>query len=143
MTHVPHGTFDKVELPFPPSGNRYWRVSGKRIVKSREAFIYQNTVRLIVTKKRRVFYEGRLIAHVELYPPDDKPRDLDNHVKILLDALETAEVFCNDSQIDILLVERKEIKAELPVAVVTIMETKDASICLTRNNSETSSSIPL
>jgi crossover junction endodeoxyribonuclease RusA len=129
---VPRGTFAEIMVPFPISGNKYWRIWDKRIVKAKDARVYINTVCLMTMKWRRKFWEGRLFAHVELYPPDDKARDLDNHVKILLDGLEYAQVFQNDSQIDILLVERKEIR-DLGCAIVKIMETKDMK-CYLQNN---------
>jgi crossover junction endodeoxyribonuclease RusA len=45
---------------------------------------------------------------VYLYPPDKRKRDVDNVLKPLLDALEHANVYENDSQIDKLYVERME-----------------------------------
>lgn len=49
---------------------------------------------------------GRLMVSVILYPPDKRRRDIDNPIKILLDSLQRACVFEDDSQIDRLLVER-------------------------------------
>jgi crossover junction endodeoxyribonuclease RusA len=43
---------------------------------------------------------------VYLYPPDNRKRDVDNILKPLLDALEHANVYENDSQIDKLCVTR-------------------------------------
>jgi crossover junction endodeoxyribonuclease RusA len=111
-------------VPFPPSGNRYWRVWEKKIVKSKEAKVYMNTVRLMTIPFRRLFWEGRLFEHVQFHAPDDKARDLDNYVKILNDALESAQVFQNDSQVDSMHLDRKEIR-DPGCAIVRIMELKD------------------
>ena len=132
MTDVPRGTFAEITIPFPVSGNRLWRVWNKKIVKSKEAKVYINSVLLMTLQFRRMFWEGRLFMHVELYPPDGRARDLDNHCKVLLDSLQEAQVIQNDSQIDILLVERKEIR-DLGCAIVKIMETKDSQ-CYLQNN---------
>ncbi|MES2356255.1 MAG: RusA family crossover junction endodeoxyribonuclease [Pseudomonadota bacterium] len=87
-------------LPYPPSGNRYWRVYQSRIVKSAEARTYQNAVRLLAINWRRKFWDGRLAARLELYAPNKIKMDLDNSAKVVLDALQSAEVYENDSQID-------------------------------------------
>lgn len=51
--------------------------------------------------------EDRLEVEVDAYVPDRRRRDIDNIPKALLDSLEHAGVFVNDSQIDRLLVTRK------------------------------------
>jgi len=47
---------------------------------------------------------------VTLYPKDRRKQDIDNRIKALWDALASAGVFDNDEQIDVLIVERGEIK---------------------------------
>ena len=49
---------------------------------------------------------------VYLYPPDKRKRDVDNVLKPLLDALEHAGVYENDSQIDKLCITRMEVKPQ-------------------------------
>jgi len=44
-------------------------------------------------------YREPLLMHMDFYAPDRRERDLDNHYKPLIDALEHACVFLNDSQI--------------------------------------------
>ena len=46
---------------------------------------------------------------VVLYPPDKKRRDLDNHMKALLDAITHAGLWEDDEQIDQLQIYRGEI----------------------------------
>lgn len=52
---------------------------------------------------------GRLNVTVLLYPKDARRRDIDNPIKFLIDSLQAANLFNDDSQIDRLLVERREI----------------------------------
>jgi crossover junction endodeoxyribonuclease RusA len=44
-------------------------------------------------------YREPLVMGMDFYPPDRRQRDLDNHYKPLIDALEHACVFLDDSQI--------------------------------------------
>jgi Holliday junction resolvase RusA-like endonuclease len=49
---------------------------------------------------------GRLGVTILLHPPDYRDRDIDNLVKPMLDALEKAGVYENDSQVDAIAVVR-------------------------------------
>ena len=53
---------------------------------------------------------ARLEMKVVLYPRDRRKQDIDNRIKALWDALTEAGVFDYDEQIDILHIERGEIK---------------------------------
>jgi crossover junction endodeoxyribonuclease RusA len=55
------------------------------------------------------FGEKRLHFQVTLYPRDKRIQDIDNRIKALFDALE-GWAYDSDSQIDVLIVERGEIK---------------------------------
>ena len=50
--------------------------------------------------------EERLRVQVECFPPDKRRRDLDNLGKSLMDSLQHAKVYADDSQIDFLSFER-------------------------------------
>jgi crossover junction endodeoxyribonuclease RusA len=52
---------------------------------------------------------GALAVEVKLHPPDRRRRDLDNLLKALLDALQHAGVYADDSLIDRLSVEKGEV----------------------------------
>lgn len=103
----------RLELPFPPSVNRYWRHvgmgGGVRVLLSREGRRYKAAV--WATVRARVGtgepLTGRLAVDVRLYPPDRLRRDIDNFGgKALLDALTEAGVWQDDSQLDELRIRR-------------------------------------
>jgi crossover junction endodeoxyribonuclease RusA len=52
---------------------------------------------------------GRLEVHLKLFPPDRRIRDIDNHVKAVFDLLTKANVWEDDSQVDVLHVKRCDI----------------------------------
>ena len=124
-----------ITLPYPPSGNRYWRVYKSKIVKSQEARIYQNAVRLLAINWRRKFWDGRLAARLELYAPNRIKMDLDNSAKVVLDALQTAEVYENDSQIDDLHIIRCGIEKNGKI-VITLSKIMEPEQCLITPNCE-------
>jgi crossover junction endodeoxyribonuclease RusA len=54
--------------------------------------------------------QKRLQMQVTLFPRDRRKQDIDNRIKALWDALTDAGVFDDDEQIDILIVQRGEIR---------------------------------
>ena len=54
--------------------------------------------------------KSRLEMKVVIYPRDRRRQDIDNRIKALWDALADAGVFDDDEQIDVLHIERGEIK---------------------------------
>ena len=54
--------------------------------------------------------KARLEMKVVIYPRDKRRQDIDNRIKALWDALADAGVFDDDEQIDVLHIERGEIK---------------------------------
>lgn len=117
-------------LPYPPSANAYWTIMragrGPRarpmMVKTPEARLYQNTAYLQIcrslrTIKRPLFPEGRLVVSVQVYRPR-RIGDLDNTLKVLLDALK-GSVFADDDQVVELHARRLEDPAD-PRVVVTV-----------------------
>ena len=95
-------------LPWPPSTNHYWarnRNGSVRIGKAGLAFRQE-----VVWKCRQGRISGlvgRLAVSIEAYPPDKRRRDLDNVLKATLDALQHGGAYKDDSQIDMLTVERR------------------------------------
>ena len=119
----------EITLPFPPSMNGYWRSIGpgrviisKRGREHREEVIYACIVeRGAITSDPM---EGRLAVTIEAIAPDKRRRDLDNMLKAILDSLEHAKVYENDSQIDDLHITR--LPPDKPGSViVTVTEIED------------------
>ena len=67
---------------------------------------------------------GPLAVDVEVFPPDNRRRDLDNCLKSLLDALEKAGAYHDDSQIVDLRARKRNVVPAGSV-VVTINQVED------------------
>lgn len=102
---------EQLALPWPPSANMYWRRNGHRYFITAKGIAYRQTV-TILGRPWRDRFDGdkRLSVTVEAYPPDKRRRDVDNIFKCLLDSLQWAKVYVDDSQIDKLFVERKNVE---------------------------------
>lgn len=102
-------------VSFPPSVNRYWRHAVFPVGKKTESGGRRFRVQVLLsadgrkykqTVCREVLAQGvqyrlcaRVKMRVELYPPNRRGRDLDNCMKALLDALVSAQVLVDDSQV--------------------------------------------
>lgn len=94
------GSLVEIELPWPPSVNRYYRHVGYKTLIAKEGRDYRATV---VARLAGVFPEPlkeKLKVTIECYPPDNRRRDLDNILKALFDSLQHAGVMLDDHQID-------------------------------------------
>ena len=99
-----------IVLPYPPSMNHYWRRVGYRTLISREGRTFrENVCALLAGNGRRPPDNGRIALCMDAFPPDRRRRDLDNLQKPLLDALEHAGIYEDDSQIDLLISRRMAI----------------------------------
>lgn len=105
------------ELPYPPSINHYWRRVGRRTLISREGRTFRKNVCALLSPgngngPRKPPAGGRIALAMDAFPPDRRRRDLDNLQKPVLDALEHARVYEDDSQIDLLITRRGEVVPE-------------------------------
>lgn len=110
----------RLELPFPPSSNRYWRNFRGQTVKSTEASEYQTRIKWIAKSKLGMDWrplEGEVSLSIALYRPR-RSGDLSNRIKILEDSLQGI-LYVNDSQVTELHAYRFEDKAN-PRAVVVV-----------------------
>lgn len=88
-------------LPYPPSLNRYWRHVGARTLLSQAGRRYRHDVATCCMQQGiKKTLLGRLSVTLNVFVPDRRKRDLDNIPKAILDALEIAKVYVDDSQID-------------------------------------------
>lgn len=112
-----------VWLPYPPSVNHYWGTRGKvRFIGAAGKAFRQAAMLAWYATKAQGFGNARIKVTVEVYPPDRRKRDLDNVLKAAFDALGHARAYEDDSQIDWLSVERKEVRKDAPGLLVTIGE---------------------
>jgi crossover junction endodeoxyribonuclease RusA len=99
-----------ITLPWPPSINHYWRNFRGRTVISREGRTFRTNVCALLAGggPRKPPAGGRIALAMDALPPDRRRRDLDNIQKPVLDALQHAGVYLDDSQIDLLITRRCE-----------------------------------
>lgn len=85
----------EITLPWPPSANRYWRIFRGRAVKSADATAYKKAVAEVCDGMTECF--GDVIIRLDFFRPR-KSGDLDNRIKILLDAMQ-GTAYKDDKQI--------------------------------------------
>jgi crossover junction endodeoxyribonuclease RusA len=94
----------------PPSVNSYWNFHGHQRFLTKKAIDFKVLVAQIVSQSGvKSLGSNRLEVIVTLYPPDKRARDLDNNCKSLLDALCQSGLFDDDSQIDVLTLQRGKV----------------------------------
>ena len=114
------------ELPWPPSVNHYYRHVGPRVLISRDGRKYREIVATIAQQSGAKRIEGPIAMYGEFYPPDRRRRDLDNvGGKALIDALQCAGLFQDDSQIKRIHLEMHE-PVENGLCVVKIESMENA-----------------
>lgn len=100
-----------LNLPLPPSVNSYRTIFRGRMGISKAGRAFKEQVSDYVAEYRvPKLGAARLEMKVVLYPRDRRKQDIDNRIKALWDALTDAGVFDDDEQVDVLMVERGEIK---------------------------------
>lgn len=112
-------------LPFPPSVNMYWRSWNGRNILSTKGREFRKTE---LPPFLPFEPTDRLWLLIELYPPDHRRRDCDNFSKGILDLLQHAGVYADDSQIDELIIRRKDVIARPGKALVFVGKLDDPSL---------------
>ena len=89
----------KYRFPLPPSANRYWRYVRGRVIVSSEATDYKHLVKMLArcSSPPVTILTGPVAVEVAVYR-ERKSGDLDNFLKILIDAM-AGSFYQNDSQI--------------------------------------------
>jgi crossover junction endodeoxyribonuclease RusA len=95
-------------IPFPPSANHAYRNVRGRTLISRQGRRFRGEVCALLDGggPRKPPAGGRIALYMDAFPPDHRKRDLDNLQKPVLDALEHAGIYEDDSQIDLLITRR-------------------------------------
>lgn len=99
----------RLELPLPPSANRYWRMGPNRAKNAKYTVVthlssegreYRRLVRMVWLSRRagREQFTGPVYVFGALFLRT-KASDVDNRIKPALDALEAAGVVENDRQV--------------------------------------------
>lgn len=111
----------ELTLPYPPSANRYWRNVKGRTLKSKAARTYA----LACQWSARAQMDGDMLAgdvavRLDLFRPA-KRGDLDNRIKVALDAIQGI-AYADDKQIVEIHAYRHDDKADprLEVAITAI-----------------------
>ena len=100
-----------LNLPLPPSVNSYRTIFRGRMGITKAGWQFKEQVADYVADYRvPKLGSARLEMKVIIYPRDRRKQDIDNRIKALWDALADAGVFNDDEQIDVLHIERGEIK---------------------------------
>ena len=105
------------DLPYPPSINHYFSYYQGRPVLSKDARTYRHQVRRIAIDAGIKPLMGLIAVRIDIWPPDNRRRDCDNSQKSILDALQHAGVFWDDSQVVWLLSIKHESKSKGQIKV--------------------------
>lgn len=112
----------RLKIPFPPTVNHLWARTGKRTYLSKE---YRSFLALVAAEirlapgAREIGNANAYAVELTVYPPDRRPRDLDNFFKAALDAVTRAGLWQDDSRV-CKLVAYKGVPAEKPFAILEI-----------------------
>ena len=112
----------EITLPYPPSVNSYKRI-GRTITTKRGKILqtrvnspetlafYIETINESRRKGLKSFADATISLEVsiDIHPPNNRRSDIDNRVKVTLDALQHAKLIPDDYQIARLLVTRRSI----------------------------------
>jgi Holliday junction resolvase RusA-like endonuclease len=105
-------TMLQFDLPHPPSINHYWRRVGNRVFISRAGRLFRERVCQLLAAQQTHPLAGPLAVEIEIFPPDNRRRDIDNVQKALLDALQHGGAYHDDSQIISLNITKRNVVPE-------------------------------
>ena len=92
-------------LPWPVSVNSLYRAKGKKIYITAKGKAFKRACGIIFAGTKMVYETERVWLDIEVYPPDNRRRDISNLIKIVEDALPW---FKDDSQVDKIEINRCE-----------------------------------
>jgi len=88
---------DLTGIPFPPSANRLWRRSGKRIHRSTQYVEWLERAGWHVIQQRQGGIKGPYAISIQAVRPDKRRRDLSNTLKALEDLLQSVGTIEDDA----------------------------------------------
>lgn len=106
-------------FPIPPSANRYWRMVNGRVLVSEAARVYKQVVWALAHQQDMQLVTGSVAINIRVYRAQ-KTGDIDNYLKVLLDALKGL-AYQDDKQIVEIHAYRFDDKDD-PRVLVTINE---------------------
>lgn len=98
----------RLELPWPPSVNNYYRHVGSKVVISAAGRKYRQEVVAILAANGIETFQGDIELVIDAYPPDNRRRDMDNLEKCLWDSLTAGGLVTDDYHIRRHTTERRE-----------------------------------
>lgn len=98
----------RLELPWPPSVNHYYRHVGPRVLISQQGRKFRERILAIYAMSGMPKLKGDLHITLDLYPPDARRRDNSNILKALEDALQHAGMYDDDYQLAWHSIRRRE-----------------------------------
>lgn len=100
-------------LPWPPSVNNYIRRNAKCSYMTKQGKAFRNEAVQAVREALGAEPQslmGRVAVSIELTLPDRRKRDIDNHIKAVLDSLQQSGAIWDDEQVDEIRVKRLHVE---------------------------------
>lgn len=94
----------EIELPWPPSLNGHKAVVNGRMILSKKGRDYIKACAYSVNSLYMKKISGNLSVTLDLFPPDNRNRDIDNYIKAVFDAMTHCGVWVDDSQVKVLTI---------------------------------------
>ena len=110
------------ELPWPPSVNHYYRHVNSRVLICKDGRKYREKIVALLASQNVSKFNVPVEIYIELYPPDNRRRDVDNSLKCLLDAFTHGGLYTDDSLIHKLTVIKREPMPPDGMAYIRITE---------------------
>lgn len=108
----------KLILPYPPSANHYLRRTKNGVFRTKEANDYREDVQKLCLIARLEPMQGDVSLRIDVYRPR-KTGDLDNTLKLVLDALQ-GHLYENDRQVWHISLTRHDDKNDPRIEVVAV-----------------------
>ena len=118
----------ELELPYPPSANRYWRNVRGMVMISKEGRQYRQDVVNIIKAHKVEPIAGAVAVKLISYAKDWRRRDVDNLNKAALDAVSKSGIWEDDSFICALICEKRKDEDGLGRVILQIKQVDGAIV---------------